>query len=551
MFDYVNPNSMSTISDSLILAVQGVTSHKKKNSKYAPKSVLKEAVEVPSESDPELCPKCQLCPNHCKCNKQESLDEENETGNSEDMKLLKKSDEELAQIDQSYANENESDEDNIAESYVHNNPLMESVYKIMNEAEGDVESTDTSPNTSSAEADVQKVKYAKYDKPRAKRDFPLEKTRKRVEGETKLPANGIELWRGPSPINGEELVCIATIHGDNVKTGDVIQTWILVAAMDPLAAMKQGLDISCCGSCEFRSAHSGGSNVCYVEAKNAPLGIWRAWKRGRYPQYNEKEYGYLFDGRTLRMGSYGDPALVELSIWTDLLKHASKSVGYTHQWRYKFAQPYKNILMASTESDESYLEAKKLGWRSFRAKIPGAALQPNERECPSETSDGKVKCNKCTACSGTGGNPNKRDITITAHGKAGQKFVRLSHSGKFLNSPADVSKGRAPLATSESIIHKLQESFNTDPTVEQMRASWLAPEAKQIGADEFDIEAAIYWFASDWHGGQNSNLYSALSTSEFTPGQNSGSVESEGELASMLYDELEAKTGLHSDAQEE
>jgi hypothetical protein len=38
------------------------------------------------------------------------------------------------------------------------------------------------------------------------------------------------------------------------------------------------------------------------------------------------------------------------------------------------------------------------------------------------------------------------------------------------------------------------------------------------GADEFDIEAAIYWFANDWHGGQWSNLYSALSTSPYRPG---------------------------------
>jgi hypothetical protein len=40
----------------------------------------------------------------------------------------------------------------------------------------------------------------------------------------------------------------------------------------------------------------------------------------------------------------------------------------------------------------------------------------------------------------------------------------------------------------------------------------------QSGADEFDIEAAIYWFATDWHGGQWSNLYSALSTSPYKPG---------------------------------
>jgi len=53
----------------------------------------------------------------------------------------------------------------------------------------------------------------------------------------------------------------------------------------------------------------------------------------------------------------------------------------------------------------------------------------------------------------------------------------------------------------------------SDPTRDEMLTA-LA----QSSADEFDIEAAIYWFASDWHGGQSSNLYSALSTSPYRPG---------------------------------
>lgn len=76
---------------------------------------------------------------------------------------------------------------------------------------------------------------------------------------------------------------------------------------------------------------------------------------------------------------------------------------------------------------------------------------------------------------------------------------------------------------------------NVDPTKEEM-VSFLE---KTCGADLvddiFDIEAAIYWFASDYHGGQSSNLYSVLSTSEFSPGSSSRGVESEGEFATTLY----------------
>ena len=78
-----------------------------------------------------------------------------------------------------------------------------------------------------------------------------------------------------------------------------------------------------------------------------------------------------------------------------------------------------------------------------------------------------------------------------------------------------------------------------DPTKEEM-VNFL--KSKSGGEDnEFDIEAAIYWFASDFHGGQSSNLYSALSTSEFSPGRMSNGIEHEGEPASMLYDELVAE----------
>jgi hypothetical protein len=34
----------------------------------------------------------------------------------------------------------------------------------------------------------------------------------------------------------------------------------------------------------------------------------------------------------------------------------------------------------------------------------------------------------------------------------------------------------------------------------------------------FDIEEAAYWIAADYHGGQWSSLYSALSTSPYSPG---------------------------------
>lgn len=83
---------------------------------------------------------------------------------------------------------------------------------------------------------------------------------------------------------------------------------------------------------------------------------------------------------------------------------------------------------------------------------------------------------------------------------------------------------------------------SSDPSADEMRA-YLAPLAKQYEGDEFDIEAAIYWYANDYHGGQNSQLYSALSSSSFRPSRLSKGIENEGIVAEELYSALESKFG--------
>ena len=75
-----------------------------------------------------------------------------------------------------------------------------------------------------------------------------------------------------------------------------------------------------------------------------------------------------------------------------------------------------------------------------------------------------------------------------------------------------------------------------DPTLDEMLAT-LDASPFAYESDEFDRAESIYWFANDHHGGQASNLYSVLSTSDYRPGPiASGPSES----AAILYDELVA-----------
>jgi hypothetical protein len=78
--------------------------------------------------------------------------------------------------------------------------------------------------------------------------------------------------------------------------------------------------------------------------------------------------------------------------------------------------------------------------------------------------------------------------------------------------------------------------MNTDPTLDEMRAFL----AEQYGPelDEFDREEAIYWFATDWHGGQWSNLYAALCASQYKPGPMCNGPDNDT-LASEAFEQLE------------
>ena len=79
-----------------------------------------------------------------------------------------------------------------------------------------------------------------------------------------------------------------------------------------------------------------------------------------------------------------------------------------------------------------------------------------------------------------------------------------------------------------------------DPTAQTMRAYLRTlQDGVEPDADASDREEAIYWFANDYHGGQWSNLYAALSTSTYRPGPSVNGPEPESQ-AEYLYEALVA-----------
>ena len=128
---------------------------------------------------------------------------------------------------------------------------------------------------------------------------------------------GLILYEGPSLIDGQPIAVIATgfqRRTANSKTGDMVQTWILRSDMNPLEAIHTGQDVSICGNCPLRGMLDkqqrrtvNRRRACYVNVHQAPLAVYRAYRRGRYEPFDSAQHLALFQGRMLRLGCYGDP----------------------------------------------------------------------------------------------------------------------------------------------------------------------------------------------------------------------------------------------------
>lgn len=229
---------------------------------------------------------------------------------------------------------------------------------------------------------------------------------------------GFKLWEGASLLTGEPIVVIVTMGGNNPKTDNdfrsMVQTWIMLRDTPPHEAVKSGNDEGVCGNCIQRPSVGG---ACYVKTFQAPLSIWRAYKRGNYNNVINLEN---LRGAELRLGSYGDPSAVPFDIWRNLIDKVQPRLmtGYTHQMSHKaFDKRMAEVCMISADTPKVALKAHAQGFRTFRMTTDTEQLLPNEIICPNDT-DG-VKCIDCGLCDGAGDKPN---IAILAHGALAKRY---------------------------------------------------------------------------------------------------------------------------------
>ena len=236
--------------------------------------------------------------------------------------------------------------------------------------------------------------------------------------------SGFIFYRGPSPIDGAPIVAIATLKSVNSKTGDMVQTWILREDVSPIDAVQSGEDASICGNCAHRG-RKGKQRTCYVDVGKAPQGVWKAFHRGQYIDLSNDPgtIAMLIAQRIVRMGAYGDPAMVPVKQWRMLLAAAAGRTGYTHAWRRMWAQALRPYVMASVDSVAEQDIARAMKWRTFRVRTETEPLQANEFACPASPEAGnKKQCITCKACDGAD-RAGKASAAIIVHCAMAKHFT--------------------------------------------------------------------------------------------------------------------------------
>lgn len=223
----------------------------------------------------------------------------------------------------------------------------------------------------------------------------------------------------------------------NTKTGAMLQTWILVKDVNPIEAVNTGADKLVCGDCKHRGTIQPVNDTkdkksysvknelktinkgrkCYVKLFQAPYSVWKAYKNNKYPKININKLSHMLTFKQVRVGSYGDPAMIPSEVWDKLISRSLGNTGYTHQWK-RCDTKNSTFNMASVDTLEEKRQANKLGYRTFRTRLASEPIEPDEVVCLSDkvAREGKtlVPCSLCKMCSGNNSQV-KKNITIIIH----------------------------------------------------------------------------------------------------------------------------------------
>jgi hypothetical protein len=231
------------------------------------------------------------------------------------------------------------------------------------------------------------------------------------------------IYEGPSLIDGQPIVVLYQSGSTNGKTGNMAQTYILHANIDPITASRTGQDSAICGDCIHRGqAHSGDSGQalnrsCYVTLMHGPLIKYKGYKAGKYKYASgHADLIALGKGQVIRLGTYGDPVAVPSYIWQSLLLESKAHTAYTHG----AINPMPDKIMTSADSLGQAQSAWQRGERTFRVVASLSHITKQEVLCPASDESAalrggaKATCESCKLCAGA--SVKAKSVAIVVHG---------------------------------------------------------------------------------------------------------------------------------------
>lgn len=247
------------------------------------------------------------------------------------------------------------------------------------------------------------------------------------------------LYRGPSRLDPDATVMIvATEDSDNRKTGPMTQLWILRTDRHPLMAVRDGSDRAICGDCFHRGSETRG-RTCYVTTQHAPAAIFRSYRAGTYVDLSAAaipRVSYALRNQLVRVGAYGDPAVVESDWWAAVLRRTRGWTAYTHHWR-TADDGMRRIAMASVDTVAERDDAQARGYRTYRVRTEDSPLADTETICPASDEAGhRSTCTRCLLCNGAERGDARKHIAILPH-RATVQFYRSQQLELFQGGSSD------------------------------------------------------------------------------------------------------------------
>lgn len=226
------------------------------------------------------------------------------------------------------------------------------------------------------------------------------------------------IYQGPSLYDGREIAVVAACldgRSSNMKTGPMVQLYVVPYDRNPIEAIRHGDDHSTCGNCPIKSGcytHSGNS----INGMNA---VWSALQRGLYGRKpaSKAEQKRAFRNRYVRFGAYGNCSAAPFEAYQTILAVAAGITCYIHDWQ--TADPrWSAVSMASVETVADMEIANSMGYATFRVVRDAKTDRvSSEKICAYEKSGNVLPCIACMKCDGQHGN-----IIVSAHGSGKKRF---------------------------------------------------------------------------------------------------------------------------------